>query len=385
MAIQIIREVSADVVKRGATRAVYAKQNDKNSRFLNVRIQEEGKDIAVAPSETVMLNVERPDHQEGILYGTVNEDGTVRVPLTSWMLELEGTLTCDISIVAEGEDSAKLTTMQFNIYVEEAVITDESLIDSEEYSVIVDLLKRTTAAEASAVNAEASATEAAKQAQTLKDACEDSAAKAYKAAEDATAVRNEVQAGGFIESLREINLGDKFRVWVGDTKKYETLTEEQKRATNTLFLVTDDDLTAVIESLCSKVDAMFNGMSTVLYEGHAKIYRYSFHNSNIIRLPGASQYKALAFLISFEDTTCNDLVYVSLKGDVGNFYYEFHTNAESDAYVYGCGGTVNVLEATSSEPYRLDFSDTSAGMRDKNAEPVVTTTHYYVDKIIGIG
>lgn len=174
MSIQVIRELSADVVKRGATRAVYAKQNDVNSRFLNVRIQEEGKDIKVDPTLKVLLNVERTDKTNNIFYGTVNEDGSVQIPLTAWMLELEGTLVCDISLVSEDTSVAKLTTMQFNIYVEAAVVGDNSFVETEEYSVIVDLLNRTTAAEESA-------RKAAIYAEQVKSECEDATAEANKA------------------------------------------------------------------------------------------------------------------------------------------------------------------------------------------------------------
>lgn len=176
MAIQVIREVAADVVKRGATKAVYAKQNDFNSRFLNVRIQEDGKDIVVEPHLTVMLNVERPDNQENMFYGTVNPDGTVKVPLTAWMLELAGTLVCDVSIVSEDPAVAKLTTMQFNIYVEAAVVADSGFVETEEYSVIVDLLNRTAEAEKQAFQAAADA-------QRVKEACEEATENAQKASE----------------------------------------------------------------------------------------------------------------------------------------------------------------------------------------------------------
>lgn len=142
MAIQIVREITADVVKRGSTRTVYAKQNDVNSRFLNIRIQEDGKDIKVESTSTVMLNVERPDKEENIFFGTVNDDGTVKVPLTTWMLEQSGTLVCDVSIVSEDVTVAKLTTMQFSIQVEAAVVTDGDIEESEEYSVVVEILNR---------------------------------------------------------------------------------------------------------------------------------------------------------------------------------------------------------------------------------------------------
>lgn len=174
MAVQVIREVSADVVKRGITKSVYAKQNDFNSRFLNVRIQNDGKDVVVESTAEVILNVERPDKLENMFYGTVNADGTVKVPMTPWMLKLPGTLICDVSIISADPDVAKLTTMSFNIYVEEAVISDGSFIETEEYSVIVDLLTRID-------DAERQATAAAASAQYVKEQCEDATEKALEA------------------------------------------------------------------------------------------------------------------------------------------------------------------------------------------------------------
>lgn len=185
MAIQIIREITADVVKRGSTRAVYAKQHDFNSRFLNVRIQEDGQDIQVAEGLTVILNVVRPDKQGDMFYGTVNTDGTVKVPLTAWMLELEGTLVCDISIVSEDPAVARLTTMQFNIYVEASTVPSGVVEETEDYNVIVDLLTRTTEAEAKASSAAASA-------EYLREQCEQATQEATTAAANANKTMQEL-------------------------------------------------------------------------------------------------------------------------------------------------------------------------------------------------
>lgn len=148
MAVQICRDLNVDVIKRGSSRVVYAKQNDVNSRFLNVRIQEDGADMNVKSTWSVMFNVTRSDNLSDVFKGSVNEDGTVKVPLTAWMLELEGTLVCDISLVSDDPEVAKLTTMSFNIYVEGAAVSDATITEKEEYSVIVDLLTRTADTEA---------------------------------------------------------------------------------------------------------------------------------------------------------------------------------------------------------------------------------------------
>lgn len=182
---QIVRQITADVVKRGSTRSVYAKQNDLNSRFLNVLIQEDGTNIVVDSTSTVTMNVERPDKLTDIFYGTVNADGSVKVPLTSWMLELEGTLVCDISIIDKDPEVAKLTTMQFNIYVEAAVVGDEVIIETEEYSVIVDLLARTT-------RAAEIAEKAAQDASTLREACEEATTQCVEATTQLTQVGGQI-------------------------------------------------------------------------------------------------------------------------------------------------------------------------------------------------
>ena len=211
MAIQIIREITADVVKRGSAKSVYAKQNDLNSRFLNVRIQDDGKNIMVDKSLTVILNVERSDKQHNMFYGTVNDDGTVKVPFTSWMLELEGTLVCDISLVAKDNSTAKLTTMQFNIFVESAVVSDESFIETDEYSVIIDLLNRAEEAADASKGAVESAKAAAESAKAVEDAAkslQESAEEAAKFVDEKIDKVSGATIGNFAQLLADGSLSD---------------------------------------------------------------------------------------------------------------------------------------------------------------------------------
>lgn len=62
---------------------------------------------------------------------------------------------------------------------------------------------------------------------------------ANDAADDAARVREEVAEGGFIESLRELNRGDKFRVWVGSQEEYTALGDTP---INTLCILDDDEV-----------------------------------------------------------------------------------------------------------------------------------------------
>jgi hypothetical protein len=161
--LEVVREVVADVTIRSTSKLVVAKQNDTGSRFLNVRIKDGGKSLDMPSNSTVLLNVQRPDSSVGTFYGSVNDSGTVKVELNAWILEQPGTISCDISVV--DENSVKLTTMTFYVEVEPAVCSDDDIEEPEEYSVIVDLLRRTD--EAAQI-----AEKAAQDAEKLRTECE---------------------------------------------------------------------------------------------------------------------------------------------------------------------------------------------------------------------
>ena len=174
----VVRNVVADVLNRNTSKPVVAKQHDANSRFLNVRIQESGKDMNIAGADQVILNVQRPDESTGMIRGSVNADGTVKVELSAWMLEQAGTVSCDISIVKEAT-SAKLTTMTFYIEVEAAACCDGDIIETDDYTVLVELITQTQ-------DACDRATEAANLAETTVQMCSDATQYATDAADTAT-------------------------------------------------------------------------------------------------------------------------------------------------------------------------------------------------------
>lgn len=134
----IIKEITVDVAKKNLFQAIIAKQYDSLSRFLKVTLVNEGVGIVVENSSTVIINAERADKQSKSFAGEVNEDGTVTVPLTSWMLELDGIVKCDISII--DSDSRKLTSTSFDIEVEEAANLNEEISSDENYDILVSLI-----------------------------------------------------------------------------------------------------------------------------------------------------------------------------------------------------------------------------------------------------
>ena len=151
----ITREITVDVSKRNTFSAIVAKQLDTNSRFLKVTLTDLGEVITVPTTAQVVINALRDDGESKSFLGTANADGTVTVPLTPWMLELDGDVKCDVSVVDSEE--RKLTSTLFVLAVEEATYSGEEISDDENYDLLVQLLAQVslTSEEAKAAIADA--------------------------------------------------------------------------------------------------------------------------------------------------------------------------------------------------------------------------------------
>lgn len=141
---EIIKSLSLDVSLQNRIQAVVAKQYDKNSRFLKIQMTDEGRPIPVEQTSVVTINASRADNTYKMFAGKVNDDGTVTVPITYWMLELDDKVSCDISVVdVEGR---KLSTLNFTIEVERSNYTGEEISEDENYDLLLTLLEDITAA-----------------------------------------------------------------------------------------------------------------------------------------------------------------------------------------------------------------------------------------------
>ena len=152
----IIKEIEVDVSQLNRFAAIVAKQYDKQSRFLKVTLLDSGERIKVESASTVVINSRREDEVAKTFEGTVNADGTVTVPLTYWMLQLDGTVKCDISIITANK--TVLSTTLFELEVQEAAAPDDSEIEKDDdYGILIQLIADVQAikdAEAKRVTAE---------------------------------------------------------------------------------------------------------------------------------------------------------------------------------------------------------------------------------------
>lgn len=190
---QITKILNVDVAKKNRFQALVAKQYDSKSRYLKVQLQNEGVDIAVESGCTVVMNARRADGESKGYAGSVNEDGTVTVPITSWMLALDDVVVCDVSVV--DASARKLSTMSFEIEVDPASYSGDDIAEDDSYDLLVALLanvadatagvqEATNAANQSAQKAEDAATAANSAAQTFERSAE-RIEKAVQSIEDA--------------------------------------------------------------------------------------------------------------------------------------------------------------------------------------------------------
>lgn len=154
----ITKQISVDVASENIFHAIIAKQYDSDSRFLNVRLLNEGEQIAVDSTSTVLINARREDEGAKGFAGVVNEDGTVTVPIANWMLELDGQVECDISVI--DSEQRKLTSTTFTIMVEPATYNGSDIAEDENYDVLTNLILECKEATAAASRVTISATEA---------------------------------------------------------------------------------------------------------------------------------------------------------------------------------------------------------------------------------
>ncbi len=248
--IEIIKELSVEVTKPNIFQALVAKQYDMNTRFLKVTLMDCGTRIDIPNIETakVVINAERKDGQSKGFDGVINDDGTVTVPLHSWMLELDGTVICDISVIDTAtDDNKKLTTTSFTLIVEKAAYGGDDITSDPQYDVLVSLLEAASTAQ-EALDVSNQALEKSAEANEKYDAC-------VEATENANKVREEIEAGGYIESLKEMNNGGKFSFWVGTSEEYEQLEE---KISGCLYILTDEisltELSAQIDELKAKIE-----------------------------------------------------------------------------------------------------------------------------------
>lgn len=131
--------IQLDTVRKNNVRLIYAVQNDYGARYLTVEMMTDGKEESVSPLAVVSINAKRSDGRKNAFFGVVNADGTVTVPVTDWMLDVEGEVICSVAVVESGK---RLTTTHFYMQAQESIWdgTSEPSADDPNRDVILEII-----------------------------------------------------------------------------------------------------------------------------------------------------------------------------------------------------------------------------------------------------
>ena len=347
--IEIIKELDIEVSKPNLFQAVVAKQYDMNTRFIKATFVDSGNKIYIDPDATVkvVINALRQDGQSKGFEGEVNQDGTVTVPLHSWMLELAGAVSCDISVIdTETDDNKKLTTTGFTLLVEQAAFGGDDITSDPQFDVLVALLEAGEVAQ--------EALDKSNEANAKYDACVEATEAANQAKDTLVLTHEDIVSGGYIEALKELNDGGKFSFWVGSREQYDAISE---KVTNCLYLITDEvtgeDINAVIGELQERlgeaeVDIAYH--SNVLEQHEISINEHSValaeHRNNISQnTSDIANLQNRDFIVDQGEFVAGAYTWHYRKWDSGYLECWLHGSATMSV-LNSCGG---------GEMYRTDY------------------------------
>jgi hypothetical protein len=111
---------------------IYAKQYDKNSRYITVTLMSAAGQVVVSTS--ARLNMTKPDDTTIYTNATIESDGSVTFKIPGNVMDLVGVVNCDITVYASANsDTVLLTSSTFYIVVDKSNYDLDAAPGSDEY------------------------------------------------------------------------------------------------------------------------------------------------------------------------------------------------------------------------------------------------------------
>ncbi len=140
MNLQTTQTLSLDFNQK-SYKALNANQYDKESRYVVIQCTNQGKFVPL--DETVYANARTltADGRALLDPATIQEDGTLLLELDDTLLASPGRATVQIDLYQENTNR-RLTTMKFFVNVESAVYEDGTIVASDEFHALSDLMEK---------------------------------------------------------------------------------------------------------------------------------------------------------------------------------------------------------------------------------------------------
>lgn len=132
--IRAITDITVDLYGEPQYYMVSAKQGDRATRFVRVRLTNGGKEFEIPEGVTLLANIQKPDGH--FCYNECGLDGNrVLVELTNQALAAAGTAYCDVELrTSDGEEI--LSSAAFGIEIERSMRDEDAIVSCNEITVL---------------------------------------------------------------------------------------------------------------------------------------------------------------------------------------------------------------------------------------------------------
>lgn len=187
---RIIKNIELDLDRQQMNSEVTAhvKQTDNNSREIVLTLRVNNTERPVQPDEHLRLRLKKYNGKAVYADLPASSDGKVHVVLTDEMLSCAGLAKADIEI---SSGDTILSSFMFYLDVEERVLSEESIVDTDEYGALQTLIGNAEDAIDACESAAESVNEAKEEAQTSATAAVTAATLANQKAQAAEEAASE--------------------------------------------------------------------------------------------------------------------------------------------------------------------------------------------------
>lgn len=176
--MQLTHSIALDFGRDTLPITIFAKQYDKDSRFVEIAPLECGKDYTLESGVTARLQLTKPDGHTVLKTATI-ANGVIKVELTEQTLAVAGTAVAEIGLY---KGNSLLSSQIFYIEIKRAAYNPDAPASSDEYPALIDALGKVETSVNSANSAAAAANAAATKAETAAGGADTAAQNATSAA-----------------------------------------------------------------------------------------------------------------------------------------------------------------------------------------------------------
>ncbi len=200
----LIANLTLDTTKRNNIAPLIVPQGDYGARVIRAKITDLGKPVNVESTAAVSIVATRSGDGESLAFsGKANEDGTVTVPVTQWMLDIpDEDVICHVVVTGNGY---QYSTTGFLIEPQEKANPTEISADDPRADVVTEVLANENARQAAEVERQANES-ARKTAENARQSAE-----TQRLTDEATRIANEAQRVS-AEASRDTT----FKSWAND-------------------------------------------------------------------------------------------------------------------------------------------------------------------------